>query len=236
MCYCYIIKSISAPSDQGNAYAALEQSIKNLDCKYLDLYLIHWPGKHSFRVVSVLYNFFYYTGASGIRSNDSKNAELRKLSWLQLVKAREDGLVHDIGVSNYTIRHLRELFTYNSGVKPSVNQIEWHPHYYDSELKNFCRREGILLQAYSSLGGTNNSRLISDSNVVAIAKKLNKTPAQVLLRWALQQNIAIIPKARSKQHIEDNIDLDFTIPEVDMNVLYNLKTHEKYAWDPVVIA
>lgn len=62
-------------------------------------------------------------GASGIRSSDNKNAELRKVSWLQLIKAREDGLVHDIGVSNYTIRHLRELFDYNSGVKPSVNQV-----------------------------------------------------------------------------------------------------------------
>lgn len=72
--------------------------------------------------------------------------------------------------------------------------------------------------------------------VLEIARKLNKTPAQILLRWALQQNIAIIPKARTKQHIEDNIDLNFTIPDVDMNVLYNLKTREKYAWDPVVIA
>lgn len=72
--------------------------------------------------------------------------------------------------------------------------------------------------------------------MLAIAKKLNKNPAQILLRWALQQNIAIIPKARSQKHINENIDLNFTIPEADMNVLYNLKTREKYAWDPVVIA
>lgn len=86
------------------------------------------------------------------------------------------------------------------------------------------------------MGGSNNSRLISDPSVISLSKKLNKTPAQILLRWALQQNIAIIPKARSQKHIEENIDLNFTIPETDMNVLYNLKTHEKYAWDPVVIA
>lgn len=86
------------------------------------------------------------------------------------------------------------------------------------------------------MGGSNNSRLISDPSVVAISQKLNKTPAQILLRWALQQNIALIPKARSQKRIEENIDLNFTIPDSDMNVLYNLKTREKYAWDPVVIA
>lgn len=69
------------------------------------------------------YYYYLFLGASGIRSNDQKNAELRKLSWLQLIKARADGLVHDIGVSNYTVRHLRELLDCNTGVKPSVNQV-----------------------------------------------------------------------------------------------------------------
>lgn len=62
-------------------------------------------------------------------------------------------------------------------------QVEWHPHYYDPELKSFCRREGILLQAYSSLGGSNNHRLISDPTVVGIAKKLNRIPAQVFISF-----------------------------------------------------
>lgn len=67
----------------------------------------------------------------------------------------------------------------NPSVKPAVNQVEWHPHCHESALKKFCQKEGILLQAYSSLGGSNNPNLISDPVVVEIAKKLNKGPAQV---------------------------------------------------------
>lgn len=169
-------------------------------------------------------------------SRDKKNSELRNLSWQQLIKAREDGLVRDIGVSNYTVRHLRELLAHPSGVRPSVNQVEWHPHCYNAELKEFCQKEGILLEAYSSLGGTDNSRLISAPAVVAIARKLGKSPAQILLRWAVQQNVAVIPKARSKAHIEANLGLDFTIPEADMDALYNIGTKEIYDWDPTAIA
>lgn len=215
---CYFV-NISAPSDQGDAaYSAVQNSLKNLSCDYLDLYLIHWPG------------------VAGVASSSSANSKLREVSWQQLVKAKEGGLIRDIGVSNYTVRHLTELLSNCFGVKPSVNQVEWHPHYFDPDLRKFCKQNGILLQAYSSLGGSNNLKLVSDPSVVAVAERLGKSVAQVLLRWALQQNIAIIPKARSKQHIESNIDLDFVIPEQEMNVLSNLRNTEKYAWDPKVIA
>lgn len=100
-------------------------------------------------------------------------------------------------------------------------------------MKKFCKDNGILLQAYSSLGGSHNRELISDPIVNDIALKLGKEPAQVLLRWAIQQNIAVIPKARSRKHIESNIDLNFEIPSDMMNSLNNLHLKQKkYAWDP----
>jgi len=206
-----------SPDDQGErAYVALQESVRKLDCGYVDLYLIHWPG------------------AFKVHSSDTDNSRLRDESWKQLVKGVHDGLARNIGVSNYLVRHLKQLLANNYGIKPAVNQVEWHPHYHPQDLLDLCRSEGILLQAYSSLGGSNNPDLISNSKVTEISKKLGKTPAAVLLRWSLQQNIAVIPKGRSKQHIEENFNLNFTIPDEDMIALNNFTT-SKYAWDPEVI-
>lgn len=224
-----------APDDQGEgAFESLKESVRKLDCDYVDLYLIHWPGVH------------------GLNASNSNNSRLRDESWKQMTKGVRDGLAKNIGVSNYLVRHLKELLANDHGIKPAVNQVssietnqfswrivklqvEWHPHYHPEDLLQFCLKEGILLQAYSSLGGTGNPDLLSDHRVESIAKKLGKTPAQVLLKWALQQNIAIIPKARSRARIEEDIDLDFEIPQSDMEVLNNFNPN-KYAWDPESIA
>ncbi|KAK4872922.1 hypothetical protein RN001_014951 [Aquatica leii] len=211
------ITSKLSPSDQGDkACDAVAASIKNLQCDYLDLYLIHWPG------------------ASGVPTESEVNAKLRSASWQSLIKAKDEGLVRNIGVSNYTVRHLTELLNSSYGVKPAVNQVEWHPGCHQDDLKQLCVQEGILLQAYSSLGGTGNKNLIRDPTVINIALKLGKSPAQILLCWAVQQNIAIIPKARAKERIDANIDLDFVIAEEDMTALSNRK-HERFAWDPTKV-
>ncbi|XP_017772858.1 PREDICTED: glyoxal reductase-like [Nicrophorus vespilloides] len=211
------ITSKLPPSHHGDlSFLALQQSLKKLDCGYLDLYLIHWPGQQA------------------QAPNHPSNISVRQSTWRNLIQARNKGLVRDIGVSNFTIRHLEDLLAFSPNDKPSVNQVEWHPHYHQSALHEFCIKEGILLQAYSSLGGSHNNDLISDSAVTSIAKRLNKQPAQVLLRWALQQNIGIIPKARSRDHIFANIDLNFDISSDDMNSL-NQRKQIKYAWNPDIV-
>ncbi|CAG9857323.1 unnamed protein product [Phyllotreta striolata] len=212
------ITSKLAPSDQGErAYVALERSLRNLDCDYIDLYLIHWPG------------------VQGVRGQERNNSLSRRESWKQLVRGVRTGLTRNIGVSNYNVKHMKELLENDFGVKPAVNQVEWHPAYHQPELLELLRKEGILLQAYSSLGGSNNPDLINNPEVTRLAGKLGKSPAQVLLRWAIQQNVAVIPKARSKRHVDENIDLDFQIPIEDMKILDNFR-QVKYAWDPDTIA
>nr|XP_023023609.1 uncharacterized protein LOC111511824 [Leptinotarsa decemlineata] len=194
-----------ASYDQGEtAYMALERSLKNLNTDYVDLYLIHSP-----RVV-------------GVNLSDSQISQRRDQSWKQLVRAKKNGLTKNIGVSNYDIEHLSELLKNDHGVKPAVNQVKWNPHYHQDDLLRFCQKEGILLQAYSSLGGTGDKDLLNDEEIKKIALKLGKSPAQVLLRWAFQENIAVIPKARSKEHLEQNIDLNFIIPEADMKILNSI--------------
>lgn len=195
----------------------VKQSLQNLQTDYIDLYLIHWPG------------------VSGLDVSSAENKAYRKLTWRALAKLQKVGLCRSIGVSNYTIPHLKELLADCDDVIPSVNQVEWHPRYNQLDLTEFCQQNGIFLQAYSSLGTTDNSRLRDDTVVVKIAEKLNRTPAQILLCWAYQQNIGILPKASSRQHIQENFDVDFTIPEEDLESLNNLNVVEKYAWDPTVV-
>lgn len=101
-----VIFHFLAPTDQGTkAYVALERSLRNLDCDYLDLYLIHWPG------------------VQGIRSEERNNSLLRGESWQQLARAAKDGLTRNIGVSNYNVKHMTELLKNDHGVKPAVNQV-----------------------------------------------------------------------------------------------------------------
>jgi diketogulonate reductase-like aldo/keto reductase len=135
------------------------------------------------------------------------------------------------------VSHLEELKkNCEGGTTPSVNQVEWHPHHNDPALLKYCREQGIFLQAYSSLGSSNAISLRHDLTILDVAKQLDKSPAQVLLRWALQQNIGILPKASSRAHIVENIDLDFTLPDDTMKALSVLEVKEKYAWDPAVVA
>lgn len=171
---------------------------------------------------------------SKLQANHKDNIKYRHLTWRALVKLYKEGLIRSIGVSNYLIRHLEDLKSC-SDVVPAVNQVEFHPRHHDPELLKYCRERGIFLQAYSSLGSSNANSLRHDPTVIKIAEKLRKSPAQVLLRWSLQQNIGILPKGSSQAHIVENIDLDFALPEEDMGALGNLKVKEKFAWDPTVV-
>lgn len=119
---------------------------------------------------------------------------------------------------------------------PAVNQVEFHPRHHDAELLKYCRDNGIFLQAYSSLGSSNVESLRHDPTVIKIAESLGKSPVQVLLRWAFQQNIGVLPKGSSKAHIVENIDLNFALSDEDMSTLGDLKVKEKFAWDPTVVS
>ncbi|CAG9840274.1 unnamed protein product [Diabrotica balteata] len=205
------------PSEQGEkAFDAIQESLRKLDSQYIDLYLIHWPGTY------------------GVSSRSKQNAILRDQSWQQMVKAVNMGLIKNIGVSNYTVKHLKELLNNNHGIKPVVNQVEWHPYCHQKELYDFCKAEGIQLQAYQSLGGEGQGSLLNNSQIKKIAEKLGKTVAQILLRWSIQQDVAIIPKSKTKERIISNMELDFTIPEEDMKILFGF-IQQKFDWDPETI-
>ncbi len=156
-------------------------------------------------------------------------SEQRRESWRALETLYTEGAVRAIGVSNYTVRHLEELLDY-AKIVPAVNQVEFHPWLYQRELLNFCTAHGIALVAYSPL--TKGERL-RDPHLLKIARKYDKTPAQILIRWVLQHGIGVIPKSANAQRIRENAAVyDFEIATEDMCRLDAFDERYHCTWDP----
>ncbi len=190
-------------SDHGNPEPALDTSLRKLKMNYVDLYLIHFPVRQ------------------------------RRQSWRALEALQRKGKTRSIGVSNFTIAHLRELLAESETV-PTVNQVEFHPYLYQQDLLAFCQAKGIVIEAYSPL--THGERL-KDPRLVAIAKKYSssktKSTAQILIRWALQHGLVVIPKSSNRRRILENADVfDFEISEDDMRLLDSFNENLRTCWDP----
>jgi diketogulonate reductase-like aldo/keto reductase len=154
-------------------------------------------------------------------------------SWRALVELRKQGKCRSIGVSNYTIAHLQELMAH-SDVVPSVNQVEFSPFLFQRELLDFCRSHGIQLEAYCPL---TRGQKLGDPVLRAVAGRHGKTPAQVVLRWALQHEVVVIPKSGQPARIDENAALfDFTLEKRDMAALDALHANFRACWDPTGVA
>lgn len=144
--------------------------------------------------------------------------------WEGLARAREDGLAREIGVSNYSIAEIQRLVEI-TGEVPVVNQIEWTPLGWSPDMLAFCRERGIAIQGYSPL--TRGNRL-DDDRLSDVARGYGRTPAQLLLRWALQKGTSPLPKANQKTHLEENLGaFELEIREEDMERLDGL--NEQYS-------
>eukprot|EP01114_Cavostelium_apophysatum_P020302 TRINITY_DN6767_c0_g1_i3.p1 TRINITY_DN6767_c0_g1~~TRINITY_DN6767_c0_g1_i3.p1 ORF type:complete len:245 (-),score=55.21 TRINITY_DN6767_c0_g1_i3:294-1028(-) len=210
------ITSKLKPEDHGydKAIKACNESLEKLRTTYLDLYLIHWPGK------------------KGLKTDSKMNAVHRKESWRALETLYKEGKCKAIGVSNYTKAHLEELLEACT-VIPHVNQVEYHPYLTQTDLLSFCREKGIQLEAYSSLG---QGELVANEDVARIAIKYGKSVPQVLLRWGLQQEIPVIPKSSDHIRIDENAQIfDFDLGEKDMESLAALNKDKHFAWDPTTV-
>jgi len=211
------------PADQGydSAIAACNLSLKNLGVDYVDLYLIHWPGVMS------------------VKKDSPQNRIIRNESWRALETLVAEGKCKSIGVSNYTIAHLEDLLTKGRHyIVPAVNQVEFHPLLNQRELLNYCKSRGIVLEAYSSFGGVDGvDTLLSNSKVLQLAKSHKKSPAQVLLRWALQKNAIIIPKSIKQERIKENIEIfDFELTSQEEQLLDSMHANKHFCWNPETVA
>jgi diketogulonate reductase-like aldo/keto reductase len=185
---------------QDNQYQAFEDSLARLGVDYVDLYLIHWPVK-------------------------GKYAD----SWKVLEKIYKEGRAKAVGVSNFHIHHLEDIFAV-SDLIPAVNQVECHPWLSQVELAAYCQKKGIMFEPWSPLGA---GALIENEILKAIAAKYNKTTAQLMIKWGLQRGFVQIPKSVKKERIIENAQVfDFTITDDDMTEIFKLNINKRVGADP----
>ncbi|MGW3287436.1 aldo/keto reductase [Streptomyces sp. NPDC001002] len=183
---------------------SFEESRRRLGLEYVDLYLIHWPLPRVDKYVD---------------------------SWRAMIKLREDGLVRSIGVSNFTPEHIDRLEK-ETGVLPSVNQIELHPFFPQEELRAFGTAKGIVTESWSPLG--RGSSLLEDPVIITIAEAFGVTPGQVVLRWHTQLGAVPIPKSANPERQRENLDIfGFTLGEAQMRAVAD-RAHRRLGGDPEV--
>ncbi|MEK4159179.1 aldo/keto reductase [Paenibacillus odorifer] len=180
--------------------AAYETSLAKLGLEYLDLYLIHWPVKGKY-----------------------------KESWRALETLYKEGRVKAIGVSNFQIHHLEDVLK-DAEIKPMVNQVELHPYLNQQALLDFCKEQGIQLEAWSPLM---QGQLFDQPVLKKIAAKHGKSVAQVIVRWDLQRGIITIPKSTKEHRIIENVDVfDFNLSDEDMTLINSLNQDQRVGPDP----
>jgi len=150
-------------------------------------------------------------------------------TWRALEQIYRQGRCRAIGISNFLVEHIKELLS-EYKVVPVVNQVEFSPFLYQKKLFDFCERKGIKLEAYSPL---TQGKKLSNRTVVRIGKKYGKSPAQVLIRWAMQHGLIVIPKSVHRSRVKENFEVfDFEIAHEDMADLDKLDSGFRTCWDP----
>ncbi|CAJ1399416.1 unnamed protein product [Effrenium voratum] len=204
---------------------ACKQSLRKLG-GYIDLYVIHWPGPKT----------GWPLKRGQICPPDWSTAMRDTGTWRAMEDLYEQGLVKAIGVTNYSVRHLKQLLKV-CRIKPMVNQVEFHPRLVQSELLDFCQKHGIQVQAYASLGSGDAKQaedFFSFPPVQKAASGHKVTGAQVLLRWALQKGCVIIPKSVRPERMKQNADVfGFKLSAAEMKAIDALHTGARYAWKGV---
>ena len=193
-------------ADQGydSTLKAFDKSLKKLGLEYIDLYLIHWP-----------------VPARGLFIE----------TWRAFEELYRSGRVKAIGVSNFQPHHLDELLAVAT-IKPVVNQIELHPYFPQTELRDYGEQHDIAIESWSPIGGRGGA-LLKETILHEIGQKYGKSPAQVVIRWHIQNGLVVIPKSVHKQRIEENIMVfDFELDQTDMAAINSLETGVRVGPDP----
>lgn len=186
-----------------NARDAFRRTLENLETDYLDLYLIHWPlpepGYENWK-------------------------ELDRETWRVLEELYAEGKIRAIGLSNFLPHHIENILA-GCTVRPAVDQIEYHPGYSQEAAVQYCKENGILVQAWSPIG---RSRVLKDPLVCELAAKYRVSPAQICLKFAVQRGIVPLPKSSSPERMKQNMDL-FSF-EMEQEDIWRLATMPQSGW------
>ena len=191
------------------AYDYINETLNKMELDYLDLMIIRSPQPwQEFR-------------------DDNRYFKENKEVWKALETAYQEGKVKAIGVSNFLKDDLENILT-SCQIKPMVNQILTHISNTKTELIKFCKENDILVEAYSPIA---HGAILKNENIIAMANKYNVSVARLCIRYIIQLGLVALPKASSKEHLIDNLKVDFEISEEDMEVLKAIKTIEDYGQD-----
>ncbi len=207
---------------------ALKSTLSDLMLDYLDLYLIHWPVA-------------FLPGLKEVPKSDADYLSLKDApiieTWEAMLEAKKQGLVKHVGVSNFSQKKLAELKTKTDHL-PEMNQIELHPYLQQDDLLEYCKKNEILVTAYSPLGSRdrpdslkadNEPSLLNNKIINTIAVKHDATPAQVLIKWAVERDTLIIPKSTNPGRIEENFkSKNIQLDEEDHAKIKSLDKHYRY--------
>lgn len=190
------------PSDFGydKTKKSLDQSLEKLKTDYLDVVLLHWFGK------------------------DFDKA------WKVFEDYKRQGIVKTIGVSNFEISQLKELF--KIGEKPAIDQLESSPHFQNEKTLEFLKENNILHQAWSPIA-RGRSELLEENAIKKLSEKYGKTKAQIVLRWHIERGSMPIPKSTNPKRIKENIEIfDFSLDDEDMKAIKSIDIKKRYSSDP----
>lgn len=179
------------------AINTIQESLFRGGLDYYDLYLIHWPNPR---------------------------VDLYVEAWQAMIELKKQGLIRSIGVCNFMPEHLETLIK-ETGVTPSINQIELHPYFNQEEQRTFNKQHGIVTESWSPLGRGNS--MLKDEKIAKIAETYGKSISQVILRWHVQLGAIPLPKASSKEHQLDNLNIfDFELSEDEMTIISGLSRED----------
>ncbi|WP_172196163.1 aldo/keto reductase [Saccharibacillus qingshengii] len=186
------------------ALRTIEESLLRTGLDYFDLYIIHWPNPEQGKYVE---------------------------AWQALIEAKKRGYVRSIGVSNFLPEHLDRIVA-ETGAAPSLNQVELHPYFDQAVQREANAKYGTVTESWSPLGRGKGDGVLEDSEVQAIAAAHGKTPTQVILRWHTQLGAVPIPKAGSREHQRENLDLfDFELTNEQMKTISAFSQGGRRLWN-----
>lgn len=216
---------------------AMDQTLHDLGLEYLDLYLVHFPIALEFVPFETRYPpEWVHNPADALPMLKPVAVSLQE-TWQGMESLVDGALARHIGVCNYNIALMRDLLNY-ARIPPAVLQVESHPYLTQQNLMRFCREEDIAITAFSPLGALSYLELgmadaaqsvLTQPAVESAAKRLGKTPAQVVLRWGVQRGNAIIPKTSKLERLAENAALfDFELSEDEMTQIDALNTNQRF--------
>lgn len=216
---------------------ALEKTLEDLQLDYLDLYLIHFPISQKFVPFEDRYppEWFFDPSAENPRI-EFANVPIDE-TWSAMEKLVDSKKVRNIGVCNFSTGLLRDLLT-TVRIRPAVLQVELHPYLTQEKLLRYCHSESIAVTGFSPLGALSyvplgmaeqTESVLQKKVVQEIAERVDRTPAQVVLRWGVQRGTAIVPKTTRPERLVENISLfDFELTDDEMQAIASLNENRRY--------